>query len=72
MITKEVPNLLVTGRLVSASHEAFASIRVSPICMALGQAAGMAASMFDTPANTFDIDTDVLREKLLITGQELN
>jgi len=39
-----VKNLLVAGRSVSATHEAQASLRIMPICMALGQAAGIAAA----------------------------
>ena len=35
--------LLVAGRCASASHDAHASMRVSAVCMALGEAAGVAA-----------------------------
>ena len=42
MITK-INNLLVTGRCISATHEAIASIRISATAMALGHAAGVAA-----------------------------
>jgi hypothetical protein len=38
-------NVLVAGGLVSATHEAFGSIRVQAQCMALGQAAGTAAAL---------------------------
>jgi len=38
-------NVLVAGGCVSATREAFASIRVQAQCMALGQAAGTAAAM---------------------------
>jgi hypothetical protein len=38
-------NVLVAGRCISATREAFASIRVQAQCMALGQAAGTAAAM---------------------------
>jgi len=38
-------NLLVAGGCISATREAFASIRVQAQCMALGQAAGTAAAL---------------------------
>jgi hypothetical protein len=45
MIPRRIGNLLVAGRSVSATHEAQAALRIMPICMALGQAAGIAAAM---------------------------
>lgn len=41
LIPKGVNNLIVTGRCISATHEACASLRVTPTVMALGQAAGV-------------------------------
>ena len=38
-------NLLVTGRSISATHEAAASARITPTAMALGEAAGIAAAL---------------------------
>jgi len=38
-------NLLVTGRCISATHEAQAAIRVMPIACSLGEAAGYAAAL---------------------------
>jgi len=38
-------NLLVAGRCISATHEAFASLRVMNTCVALGEAAGTAAGI---------------------------
>ena len=38
-------NLIVTGRMIGATHEAAASLRVCPVCMALGEAAGSLASI---------------------------
>jgi hypothetical protein len=37
-------NLVVAGRCISGSHEAHASYRVTGTCMAMGQAAGLAAA----------------------------
>ena len=45
MVPKEIENLLVTGRCVSASFEAQASVRLTPSAGAMGQAAGCAAAM---------------------------
>lgn len=44
LIPKGAQNLLVGGRCLSATHEAAASVRVMPICAAMGQAAGIAAA----------------------------
>jgi len=45
--------LLVAGRCASASHDAHASMRIAAVCMALGEAAGVAAAQ----AGTNDIRT---------------
>jgi hypothetical protein len=50
-----VPNLLVAGRCISASHEAQASLRVIGTCLATGEAAGLAAALLAdgfAPADT--------------------
>lgn len=44
LVPVEVENLLVAGRCLSGSHEAHASYRVTGVCMATGQAAGLAAA----------------------------
>jgi hypothetical protein len=45
MVPKETDGLLVAGRCVSVEHLALAAIRKIPVCMALGQAAGVAAAV---------------------------
>lgn len=44
ILVKNFTNLLVTGRCIGATHEAAASLRVTPVVMALGEAAGLAVS----------------------------
>lgn len=44
LLPQGVENLLVAGRCISGSHEAHASYRVTGVCMAMGQAAGLAAA----------------------------
>lgn len=45
MIPKVVDGLIVAGRCISGTHRAHSSYRVMNICMAMGQAAGIAASI---------------------------
>ena len=45
LIPRKIENLLVGGRPISATHEAHSAIRVQPIAMAIGQAAGAAAAV---------------------------
>jgi hypothetical protein len=45
MYSRNVPNLFLTGRLISASHIAFGSTRVMATCAHNGQVAGMAAAL---------------------------
>ena len=66
LITKQVSNLIVAGRCISATHEACAAIRVTPIVMAMGQAAGTAAAQsVITGQEANKLDILLLRKKLL-------
>lgn len=45
LVPKGVMNLLVASRCISATHEAHGSLRIMPIVIGIGQAAGTAAAM---------------------------
>jgi len=45
LLPQKISNLLVAGRCISTFHEALATTRLSPSCMATGQAAGTAAAL---------------------------
>lgn len=65
LVTKEIENLIVAGRCISATHEACAAIRVTPIVMAIGQAAGTAAAQSSATGEYANrLDTQILRETL--------
>ncbi len=44
LYSRNIPNLLMAGRNISASHVAFSSTRVRATCAAIGQAAGTGAA----------------------------
>jgi hypothetical protein len=60
-------NVLVAGRCLSASHEAHASIRSIGQCMAMGQAAGLAAAMARDGV-VRNVNVNELRSRLLEMG----
>lgn len=67
----EAENLLVPVAL-SASHIAYGSIRMEPVFMSTGQAAGAAAVLaLDGNTSVQDIDYAVLRQTLLAAGAVL-
>lgn len=69
IVPQRSANVLVAGGLVSASREAFASIRVQAQCMALGEAAGLACALCKNQ-NLFvnQLDGAFLREVLQKNG----
>ncbi|XID93523.1 FAD-dependent oxidoreductase [Paenibacillaceae bacterium WGS1546] len=65
LVPQDTRNLLAAGRCISTTHEALATTRLTPSCMATGQAAGTAAALA-VRANVAPADVDVgaLREAL--------
>jgi len=45
LIPLDLDNVIVAGRAISCDVRAFASLRTTPTCMAIGQAAGVAAAL---------------------------
>lgn len=73
LLPKAVDNLIVAGRCLSATHEAQASARNSAQCMAMGEAAGVAATLaLEAAAQPKDVSTGTLRAALLEQGVVLD
>lgn len=65
-------NLVVVGRAISATHEASAALRVSPIAMAIGQAGGIVAAEAAIRKTALDaVPWTAIRERLLAQGAVL-
>lgn len=66
LIPLKLENVLVVGRCFSATHDAHASVRSMAQCMAMGQAAGTAASMAIAAKRPVrDLDVPALQQVLL-------
>ena len=69
LLPKEVANLIIAGRCLSASYEAQASARVSGPCMAMGEAAGIAAVLaLRKDGNVAEVDISELQSILKQRG----
>lgn len=66
---KGAVNLLVAGRSISATHEAQASVRIMPICITMGEAAGAAVAVAKQQGRkTTDVDVKALQKTLRDAG----
>lgn len=73
LVPRELDNLLVGGRCISATHEAQASIRIMPICATLGQAAGTAAAVAkQTGSCVHDVDVAKVQALLRKNGAAID
>lgn len=72
LLPLKVENLLVAGRCISGTHEAHASYRIMPICMATGQAAGVCSAIAcknnQTPRS---VPVKLVQEELINQGARL-
>lgn len=73
LISSIMENLIVAGRCISCTHDALGAVRVQPLCIAIGEAAGMAASMcslydYDLPS----LDVKALQSRLIDCGAILS
>lgn len=72
LLPKEYDNLLVAGRCISATHEAQSSVRIMPICVCLGEAAGTAIGLAkNTHNNTHTLDVKLLQKTLVENGAQI-
>jgi len=69
---KHLENALVAGRSISCEQIVQGSIRVMPVCLAMGEAAGMAAAQAAAAAgNMHEVPITQLRERLKEQGAYL-
>ena len=69
LVARGINNLLIAGRCISATHEAFGCIRPTVQCMITGEAAGTAAALcVRGNVNPGKLDTKLLRQKLAENG----
>jgi len=69
LVPKGGVNVLVAGRSISATHEAMAGARVMGTCLAIGEAAGVAAAMAAAGDGVVaNVDVPELRRRLTEQG----
>ncbi|MCZ7664064.1 MAG: FAD-dependent oxidoreductase [Thermoleophilia bacterium] len=69
LVARDLDNLMMAGRCISATHEALASARISPVSMALGQAAGVGAALsVKAEIRPADLEAEKVREEIIRQG----
>jgi len=72
MVSKDIDNLIISGRCISASFEAIGSARVIGTCFAIGEAAGTAAALsLQEKVNPANLDSIKLQNQLRKNGVPL-
>ncbi|MCM8772554.1 MAG: FAD-dependent oxidoreductase [Candidatus Omnitrophica bacterium] len=73
LIPKKIDNLLVAGRCISTDFEAQSGTRLIMTCITMGHAAGTASALsIKENISPRKLDTEILREKLIKEGINLN
>ncbi|NLM83881.1 MAG: FAD-dependent oxidoreductase [Clostridiales bacterium] len=73
IVPLKVDNLFVVGRCVSAQFHAMAAVRIITICMATGQAAGIAADLcLQKGVTPRQLDGRLVREEMIKAGVPLD
>lgn len=69
MLPSKLENVITTGRCVSATHEAMASLRITATAMAMGEAAGIAAAL-SVQQNMLpkELDVSMLQNRIINHG----
>ena len=72
LVPRDVDGLLVAGRCMSAQQDAMVQLRLIPVCLATGQAAGTAAALAaDGGLTPREVDVAVLQRSLADQGVDL-
>ena len=72
LVPRNVENLLIVGRAISATHEAQAALRVMVTAMGVGQAGGTAAALCcQRHVTPRDLEVRVLQRRLVGQGANL-
>lgn len=69
LMPKNIDNLLVVGRPISATHQAHAASRVSATCMAIGQSAGIVCALSSKENKLIqDLEYNTIKNKIETMG----
>ncbi len=73
LVPEKLTNVLIAGRSISSDDYAYGSLRVMPVCLVTGEAAGLGAALASrmSRVNVHDIDIALLRKRLKEEGQNI-